>query len=151
MQTFLTHAKNFYDTAHILDDNRLGKQRVECLQILNTIAKGDDARGWKHHPAVNMWRGYENALVEYGVAICNVWLDRGYADTCLDKISAFYTGRFTVHPPWIHRVELQITHRGRLYFKSPEHYPQFKEDFHEHHIFVCHQRCNYWWPTHQSV
>lgn len=31
--------------------------------------------GWRHHPAVKMWRGWEEALVRYGLAsdLSYVW------------------------------------------------------------------------------
>ncbi len=39
MQTFLPYA-DFQQSAKCLDNKRLGKQRVECLQILNTLSIG---------------------------------------------------------------------------------------------------------------
>ena len=39
MQTFLVD-RNMEKNAKILDRQRLGKQRVECLQILNCLKKG---------------------------------------------------------------------------------------------------------------
>lgn len=39
MQTFLPYP-DFIRSAQCLDNRRLGKQRVECLQILKTLAKG---------------------------------------------------------------------------------------------------------------
>ena len=36
MQTFLPYS-NFYKSAKVLDQKRLGKQRVEVLQLLNSI------------------------------------------------------------------------------------------------------------------
>lgn len=39
IQTFLPYP-NFNESARVLDDKRLGKQRVECLQILNVLAIG---------------------------------------------------------------------------------------------------------------
>lgn len=39
MQTFLPYP-DFNESARVLDDKRLGKQRVECLQILNVLAIG---------------------------------------------------------------------------------------------------------------
>src|SRR4051812_49794255 len=54
MQTFLPVA-DFADSARLLDSPRLGKQRVETLQILRAIELPD--YGWANHPAVLMWRG----------------------------------------------------------------------------------------------
>jgi len=52
MQTFLPY-QNYSRCAEVLDNKRLGKQRVECLQILNALL--DASKGWKQHPAVKMW------------------------------------------------------------------------------------------------
>lgn len=53
MQTFLP-SPNFTQSAQFLDPQRLGKQRVEALQILTALT--NPAYGWQHHPAVQMWR-----------------------------------------------------------------------------------------------
>lgn len=45
---------NILYTAKILDDRRLGKQRVEAMQIIDAIEK--DGKGWKNHPATAAWR-----------------------------------------------------------------------------------------------
>jgi hypothetical protein len=80
VQTFLPY-HDFDQSAQALDDRRLGKQRVETLQLLNALLK-PDAKGWRNHPATLMWKGYERALIRYGVAICREWVRRGHADTC---------------------------------------------------------------------
>src|SRR4051812_49870546 len=56
MQTFLPYA-GFTASAEVLDPKRLGKQRVETLQVLRGLTL--PTYGWRHHPAVKMWRGYE--------------------------------------------------------------------------------------------
>ena len=38
--------------------------------------------GWRHHPAVGMWRGHPEALGSYGVTVCRTWFARGFADSC---------------------------------------------------------------------
>lgn len=93
MQTFLPFA-DFKKSAQSLDRQRLGKQRVEGLQLLQgltgrlTIFKDGkwlvrgDAKsvGWKNHPASKMWRGFEPALAAYTLDICDEWVERGYND-----------------------------------------------------------------------
>lgn len=59
MQTFLPY-QSFSDSASALDRQRLGKQRVEAWQILQALTGA--SRGWAHHPAAKMWRGFERAL-----------------------------------------------------------------------------------------
>src|SRR4051794_41739321 len=76
MQTFLPVA-DFEDSARLLDSPRLGKQRVETLQILRAIELPD--YGWANHPAVLMWRGGAPALGGDGVAVARVWQEGGVA------------------------------------------------------------------------
>ena len=76
MQTFLPYA-DFVKTAKCLDYRRLGKQRVEAFQILNILEGKTTKAGWKHHPAVLMWEGYENALKKYFNDISSEWKSRG--------------------------------------------------------------------------
>ena len=57
MQTFLPY-KDFSRSAKVLDRQRLGKQRVEGLQILQCLL-GIGSLRWKNHPAVKMWKGAE--------------------------------------------------------------------------------------------
>ena len=78
MQTFLPVA-DFEDGARLLDSPRLGKQRVETLQILRALELPD--YGWASHPAVLMWRGRTPALVAYGLAMVRIWRERGFADS----------------------------------------------------------------------
>lgn len=150
MQTFLTHGSDFLSTARALDNKRLGKQRVESLQILQCLAKGE-AGGWRHHPAVKMWKGYENSLVIYSMMICNEWLERGFVDTCRDQIFAFYDSSIDpISPPWLDSHALMVTHRGRLHIKDPIHYSVWRTFADEHEKYTCCDGCNYWWPTHQK-
>ena len=120
MQTFLPY-ENFDKSARVLDRQRLGKQRVEVLQILKAIHTGG---GWSNHSATRMWKGYENALIEYGIAICKEWRARGYKDTCLEKISAYrehFKGA-TKLPHWLGNEKLHLSHRSNLLRKNSEYY-----------------------------
>lgn len=60
VQTFLPYP-DFERSAAVLDPARLGKQRVETLQVLRALELPD--YGWRNHPAVGMWRGRTPALV----------------------------------------------------------------------------------------
>lgn len=121
MQTFLPYA-DFAQSAKVLDMKRLGKQRVEVLQLLNSFYKSD-YRGWKNHPAREMWRGFENALVKYGQVICVEWLSRGYKDTCYDKITARTDPNKPYNlPPWFGREDIHQSHKSNLIRKMPNYY-----------------------------
>lgn len=124
MQTFLPYS-NFAESARVLDNRRLGKQRVETLQILNALT--NPSYGWQNHPAVKMWRGHKDALVVYGIAICREWLSRGFNDTCSEKIAAFSSGDIiTDSPAWLGSEPFHASHRSNLLRKDPSHYAQFK-------------------------
>jgi hypothetical protein len=121
MQTFLPYA-SFSESAKVLDMKRLGKQRVEVLQLLNSFYK-PNYKGWKNHPAREMWRGYENCLASYGQVICTEWVSRGYKDTCFEKISAYLDSSKPVEfPSWVGREDIHQSHKSRLIQKFPDHY-----------------------------
>ena len=132
MQTFLPYA-DFAESAAVLDRSRLGKQRVENLQIMGTLQ--DPSRGWRNHPAVRMWRGCEIALMRYQDAICYEWTKiRGYRDTCFVKTLAlmdldeFQWQRGFVdgpYPNWLGDEDLHVSHRSNLLRKNEEWYRQF--------------------------
>ena len=86
MQTFLPVA-DFDESARLLDSPRLGKQRVETLQVLRALELPD--YGWVSHPVVRMWRGRTAALVVYGRAMVREWRDRGFADSTDTLIAEF--------------------------------------------------------------
>lgn len=132
MQTFLPHP-DFERSAASLDDRRLGKQRVEVLQVMRALTR--PGHGWRHHPATKMWRGHEEALAAYGRAICDEWVRRGHADTCAAKIDddAAVAGVQRVRtqqeladtgalPAWLGDEDLHRSHRSNLVRKDPEHY-----------------------------
>jgi len=125
MQTFLVYP-DFAKSAQALDRARLGKQRVEVLQLLMGLA-GMRKNGWKNHPASKMWIGHERSLIEYGKAVCNEWLFRGYKDTCMQKISQFQDYfKPCLPPPWLGNEDFHRSHQSNLIRKFPEHYqPQF--------------------------
>ncbi|MFF3200778.1 MSMEG_6728 family protein [Streptomyces sp. NPDC002962] len=135
MQTFLPYA-DFTASAAALDPRRLGKQRVEALQVLRGLTVA--GYGWRHHPAVRMWTGYEEALVRYGLEVCGLWTATGRADTCAASLVAGF-GREPAGirsqrrlaeagelPPWLGDPAFHRSHRSALLRKDPEFYaPQF--------------------------
>ena len=137
MQTFLPVA-GFEDSARLLDTARLGKQRVETLQVLRAIEIPD--YGWASHPAVTMWRGRTAALVAYGLAMVRVWRERGFGDATAAQIAEFapdVVGRPQAElagagllPSWVGDEALHRSHRSNLLAKDPQFYrPRFTELF----------------------
>ena len=126
MQTFLPH-QSFKFSAEVLDNKRLGKQRVENLQILKAIILPE--YGWKNHPAVKMWKGYILAFSRYHNAICDEWTGRGFKDTCKEKFQKLLEtpGWYSYggNPSWIGDEEFHKSHKSNLTRKKPEHYSKF--------------------------
>ena len=125
MQTFLPYP-SFVDSASVLDRSRLGKQRVEALQLLRAVTI--PTYGWRNHPAAKMWRGYIPALTRYGLDMTDAWIERGHADTVRRQILDFAPEVETVAqsdldlPPWLGDDALHLSHRSNLIRKDPGYY-----------------------------
>jgi hypothetical protein len=125
MQTFLPYS-DYAQSARVLDRQRLGKQRVETLQLLKANLDPAASRGWVNHPAAKMWRSYELNLIAYGVAMCDEWLRRGYRDTCRDKILSYADrAAYRGAPAWLGDEAFHASHRANLLRKDPDFYGQF--------------------------
>jgi hypothetical protein len=116
MQTFLPYP-NFKRSVQCLDNKRLGKQRVEAWQILNTLT--GKSHGWKNHPAVKMWRGYETALIGYYHCCLDEWAARGFKNEKLKPI--IYPLLMDV-PKWFGNRDFHRSHQSNLVRKDPHHY-----------------------------
>ena len=134
MQTFLPYP-DFAQSAKCLDRLRLGKQRLECWQIYRTII--GESQGWRNHPAIRMWRGYEASLLEYGIEVCWEWRRRGYKDTIVDRLYAVRLGDSHDSPDWL-GGKIHSTHRAALLYKDPVWYSKFG--------WTETPEINYWWP-----
>jgi len=134
MQTFLPFP-DFTESAAVLDPRRLGKQRVEAVQVLRGLTV--PGYGWRRHPAVRMWAGYEEALVRYGLDVCAVWTAGGRADTCaatlVQDLRAAHPAAEAVRsqtqlgldgdlPPWLGASGFHRSHQSALVRKDPEYY-----------------------------
>lgn len=154
MQTFLPY-EDFQKSAACLDHHRLGKQRVETLEILVILKHvlGDEQKpSWmsfewyarcemhKLHPAVLMWNGYECALWRYGAVICKEWKKRGYVENIGFRIYDYRCAASNVVMPWwLGREEFHRSHRSNLLYKDPKFYAQYN--------WTDGSNWLYWWPT----
>ena len=123
MQTFLPYP-SFEETAAILDYRRLGKQRVEAFQIHTIITQPDYRGHWVNHPAVRMWRGYENALKLYVNVMIAEWVRRGYRNTMLSYNIDREVDDMLL-PWWLGDPLFHDSHKSNLLRKFPEYYSQF--------------------------
>jgi hypothetical protein len=168
MQTFLPFP-HFTMSAMVLDRQRLGKQRVEALQILKALKAGAfqclscgqpvthfnsyktgyhcyhceaplKQTPWYNHPAVKMWKGYEAGLMLYLKEMCQEWTRLGYKDTCWEKAQEFgFHSEPTFLPNWFGSPQFHLSHQSNLLRKDPEHYGQF--------FFGVPDDLPYVWPT----
>ena len=125
MQTFLPD-ESFVISATLLDYRRLGKQRVEALQIYNALTgvptkSGKAYTGWLNHPAVTMWKGYEIALLLYKNKMIEEWILRGYNNT-MDMVGLPDSIDM---PPWLGDDRVHSSHRSNLLNKDQEFYSQY--------------------------
>lgn len=120
MQTFLP-LPSFEQTARVLDYRRLGKQRVEAMQILNILLKKTEKLGWRNHPAVKMWTGYEKSLTVYMNAMIVEWIDRGYKNNMIVPI----VDDPEIKPFWFYDDKFHASHRSNLLRKDPIFYGKY--------------------------
>jgi hypothetical protein len=120
MQTFLPYP-NLKKSLKTLDSRRLGKQRVEAFQILNILLERTNGSGWKNHPAVKMWAGYENALKLYLNKSIKLWVSKGYKNNMKFEV---IEGKIRF-PPWFGNTEFHAAHRSNLLRKNVEFYSQY--------------------------
>ncbi|WP_119462220.1 pyrimidine dimer DNA glycosylase/endonuclease V [Rhodospirillaceae bacterium SYSU D60014] len=123
MQTFLPYP-DLAAALACLDDRRLGKQRVETMQILKALEAIREERpyGWKRHPAVRMWQGHDDLLRLYLNRSLDEWERRGFRNSIPRAPLAVAD---PARPPWWGDERLHRSHRSNLLRKAPEHYSRF--------------------------
>jgi len=125
MQTFLPY-HNIKQSIHVLDRQRLGKQRVEALQILHNLL--GISSGWRNHPAVKMWKGYEACLVDYTLECCRRWHeDFRYVDNVAAQVRLLEPLTvLTKHElPDYFTDEFHLSHQSNLIRKDRIYVPVF--------------------------
>lgn len=140
MQTFLPFP-DILKSIRSLDYRRLGKQRVEAMQLLQAlrdpwalgssdyysivyepvravVGKYIKHSRWINHPCTKMWLGYEDALGYYMNECIKEWISRGYKNTM--KLRP--TPEKYDLPCWWGSDYLHFTHRTMLSSKEPDFY-----------------------------
>lgn len=137
MQTFIP-LPSFIESAKVLDRTRLGNQRNEAKIILKCLLN-PAKKGWRNHPAVKMWIGYEAALAMYLKAIIDEWTGRGHKNEAQKVEVVDGAILVTLHkdwkplsmtdpvvmPDWLGNAEFHAAHRSALIRKKPDWYRQF--------------------------
>ena len=120
MQTFLPY-KDFQKTFETLDYRRLGKQRVEAMQILNILLDRTERPGWRNHPIVRMWEEYAPALQLYHNMCIDEWINQGYNNNMKHEVIT----EPIIYPDWLGNEKFHSSHRANLLRKDREYYSQF--------------------------
>lgn len=114
MQTFLP-SSDFCQSAEWLDKRRLWKQVLEAHQILNVLLRRTNSEAWKNHPAVLMWKGYEEALKLYYNTFLFEWFRRGgKTKLSIEKIDS----NKLQFPLWLGTETFHASHRQALLGKA---------------------------------
>ncbi len=152
VNTFILHP-NLWVNSKLIDNTRLGKQRVEAMQILNTL-QGSEKQGWCNHPAVKMWRGYEEFLKCYINSIITEWVNRGFDN----NYPLIETINNPSKPWWWNKQAIHFTHQANLYLKMPHFYANTKARlnmkiptiFDDEDIFNYYTQIGYIWPENMT-
>lgn len=133
MQTFLPY-RSFERSLKVLDSKRLGKQRLEAMQLVRSI-ENPTGKGWMNHPARLQWIGYLDALKLYFNISVDEWVSRGYNNT----MSKYDIPVEIEYPWWLGKRRFHSSHRSRLLAKDYEFYSKYgwKDD----------PTAGYWWPV----
>ena len=140
MITFLPYP-NFRLSMKSLDYKRLGKQRVEAKQLLDILENKSTGNGYRSHPALKMWAGYEDALKYYINLSIEEWISRGYKNT----MTMYELSEGFKYPWWFGDSNFHRAMRSRLIAKDEKFYlPVFGEldkNFNDG---------KYFWPVNES-
>jgi hypothetical protein len=160
MQTFLT-STNTLECAQNLDNKRLNKQILEGYQILNVLSGKSKTGGWRNHPAVLMWKGYERGLWTYIESMVQVASLRGIkTENNVKNLNALYEQCWDDwgdnHPDfWQDEnkvMRIITTHRANLFNKDPLYYVKYQYAVTSPYNAPCcpdrKEPCKYYWPTH---
>lgn len=149
MNTFIPCAE--YDEGfRILDTKRLGKQRLEVLQVVRHLVGVDPEFPWHSHPCTRMWRGHAHELARYGLAACAEWVKRGYMDSIGDRLAKILEWHSRDHydfrrPEWSVDPRTHIAHRSNLIRKDRAFYGRWWPDVPADFPYV------WWWQDTSRV
>lgn len=125
----------------VLDNATLRKQMNDTMIIWR--ANNLHNFGWYNHPAVSMWRDYDDTLAYYGYRVSSEWRGRGFTDSMLEWFSDRCDPNAGVQfPPWFNDQRIAISHRAALLRKDLRYYKQFFPDVD--------QGTRMFWPTHHE-
>ena len=134
-QIFLS-SSNFKLSSQCLDNRRLNKNMTEAKQVHTQNKYGYGGQG--NLAPYRMWKGYENALVEYGIFMYMEWVNRLYNGSRggveTHKAGEYFMSELELirmptnyieQPSWISNEEIFSSYRSALLYKDFEYYSRF--------------------------
>ena len=151
MQTFLPYS-DIHESLRVLDDKRLGKQRVETFQIINAITgrpklDGTPYKGWLNHPCSVMWRNYVPMLKFYLNASIDEWVSRGFKNTMNKEI----INEELIYPNWWGNEKFHDSHKSNLLKKYTEFYSKYDWKVSSENPYIWMDKEGKWYEQHSGV
>lgn len=150
MQTFLPYS-DLFKSIEVLDNKRLGKQRVETYQIISAITgrpklDGTPYKGWLNHPCSVMWRNYVPLLKVYFNLSLEEWVRRGFTNTMQREVvdEAIY------YPKWLGNQKFHDSHKSNLLKKDFNFYSQYKWDVEPSNPYVWMDNMGKWYEQYSG-
>ena len=150
MQIFLPYP-DFRKSLQVLDNKRLGKQRVETYQIISAITRrpkldGTPYKGWLNHPCTIMWRDNVMALKLYLNYSIEEWVSRGFQNTMsLEDIN-----NNPSLPKWFGYEKFHSSHRANLLKKEPNFYSKYSWSENPDNPYVWMDKEGKWYEQHSG-
>ncbi|MFA5344717.1 MAG: pyrimidine dimer DNA glycosylase/endonuclease V [Candidatus Omnitrophota bacterium] len=101
--------------AACFEDSDLKHMRVNILRTLRYLERNSRPT---RHKAVELWRGFEQSLIRYGIAIALECRQRGFSDTSLVTLRSKYRHGYSQKPDWVYWTDLQESHRAYLLLRN---------------------------------
>ena len=151
MQIFLPYP-DMRKSLQVLDNKRLGKQRVETYQIISAITgrpklDGTPYKGWLNHPCTIMWKDYLPALKMYLNYSIAEWIVRGFNNTMNFEQ---YIEEQVVLPKWFGDSKFHDSHKSNLLKKDPLFYSQYNWNVNPENPYVWVDKDGKWYEQHSG-
>lgn len=151
MQTFLPYS-DIKESLKVLDDKRLGKQRVETYQIISAITRrpkldGTPYKGWLNHPCSVMWRNYVPLLKMYLNASIDEWISRGFNNNMIkEKID-----QNVIYPDWWGNKKFHDSHKSNLLKKDFDFYSKYEWNVDPKNPYIWMDQNGKWYEQHSGT
>jgi len=110
---------SFKKSAICMADKDLKLTRVAILRCLRKLNRNPSRQPIK---AVEAWRGYEQALIRYGIQIALECKQRGFVDKSLEKLQNLLTTESWEKPKWVYWNKCRESYQSYLRLQDYRRY-----------------------------